>query len=96
MSPRRALRNLVGDDDPRVAALAAAVAAEVAELRRARSLSQAELASLCATTQSAIARLERGDRPPRLDTLVRIAAALDAELRVQLLPRTIAKTRTDS
>ena len=64
------------------------IAEEVAEQRRARGLSQQELAELCATTQSAIARLEAGGRPPRIDTLLRIANALDCELRVELRPRT--------
>ena len=52
----------------------------VAQTRQARGMSQQELAVLCGTTQSAIARLERGGRPPKLDTLLRIADALDAEL----------------
>jgi transcriptional regulator with XRE-family HTH domain len=66
----------------------AKIADEVAEQRRARGLSQQELADLCATTQSAIARLESGGRPPRIDTLLRIAEALDCELDVRLRPRT--------
>ena len=65
-----------------------AIAAQVARERRARDLSQNALAGLCGTTQSAIARLERGARPPRLDTLLRIARALDCELVVQLRRRT--------
>ena len=65
-----------------------AIAGEVARERRARKLSQNALADLCGTTQSAIARLERGRRPPRLDTLLRIAGALDCELVVQLRRRT--------
>lgn len=65
-----------------------AIAQQLAEQRRVRGLSQHELAELCATTQSAIARLERGARPPRLDTLLRIATALDCELVVELRPRT--------
>jgi transcriptional regulator with XRE-family HTH domain len=68
-----------------------AIAAQVAAQRRRRDLSQHELADLCGTTQSAIARLERGSRPPRLDTLRRIANALDCELVVELRPRTITK-----
>jgi transcriptional regulator with XRE-family HTH domain len=47
-----------------------------------------QLAKLCNTTQSAIARLESGGRPPRIDTLQRIANALDCELAVELRPRT--------
>jgi transcriptional regulator with XRE-family HTH domain len=66
----------------------ARIAARVSEERRARSLSQAELAALVGTTQSAIARLESGGRPPRIDTLLRIADALDCELEVELRPRT--------
>jgi DNA-binding Xre family transcriptional regulator len=64
------------------------IARQVVERRRDRRLSQQELAELCGTTQSAIARLERGVRPPRLDTLARIANALDCDLGVQLRPRT--------
>lgn len=66
----------------------AQIAEQVAERRRALGLSQKELAELTATTQSAIARLESGGRPPRIDTLLRIASALDCELEVQLRPRT--------
>lgn len=65
-----------------------AIAAQVAERRLALDLSQRELADLCGTTQSAIARLERGQRPPRVDTLMRIAGALDCELVVELRSRT--------
>ena len=64
---------------------------QVTEQRLNRELSQAELASLCATTQSAIARLEGGGRAPRVDTLLRVANALDCELLVRLRPRTTAK-----
>jgi transcriptional regulator with XRE-family HTH domain len=71
--------------------LFAQIAEQVAEQRRARGLSQAELAELCGTTQSAIARLEAGGRPPRIDTLLRLANALDCELLVKLRPRTRTK-----
>jgi transcriptional regulator with XRE-family HTH domain len=66
----------------------ARIAERVVEQRRARELSQKELAELTGTTQSAIARLESGGRPPRIDTLLRIAEALDCELIVELRPRT--------
>jgi predicted transcriptional regulator len=65
----------------------AKIADSVAERRVATGLSQRQLAELCGTTQSAIARLERGGRPPRIDTLLRIADALDCELIVELQPR---------
>jgi DNA-binding XRE family transcriptional regulator len=65
----------------------AAIADKVAERRVERGLSQRELAELVGTTQSAIARLERGGRPPRIDTLLKIAEALDCDLAVELMPR---------
>ena len=63
------------------------IAGKVSERRLAMNLSQRELAELCGTTQSAIARLERGGRPPRIDTLLRIAEALECDLIVDLVPR---------
>jgi ribosome-binding protein aMBF1 (putative translation factor) len=69
----------------------AQIADQVAARRKDLGLSQAELAELVATTQSAIARLESGGRPPRIDTLLRIADALDCELQVDLRPRTNPK-----
>ena len=74
--------------------LFASIAAQVTERRLALGLSQAELARLCATSQSAIARLENGGRPPRIDTLLRLAEALDCDLAVELRPRE-AGTDTD-
>jgi transcriptional regulator with XRE-family HTH domain len=67
--------------------LFAQVAGQVADRRKERGLSQAELAALVGTTQSAIARLESSGRPPRIDTLLRIANALDADLHIELLDR---------
>ena len=65
----------------------AAIAGQVADRRAQLGLSQQDLARLVGTTQSAIARLERGGRPPRIDTLLKIAEALDCELAVELRPR---------
>lgn len=65
----------------------ATIADNVAERRQEKGLSQRELAEIVGTTQSAIARLERGGRPPRIDTLLRIADALDCDLVVDLRPR---------
>ena len=65
----------------------ARIADQVVAQRTARNLSQRELAELVGTTQSAIARLEAGGRPPRIDTLLKIADALDCDLRVDLIPR---------
>ena len=65
----------------------AAIASEVAGRRAELNLSQRGLADLVGTTQSAIARLENGGRPPRIDTLLRIADALDCDLHVELTPR---------
>ena len=73
----------------------AEVARRASELRQNRGLSQRELAELCGTTQSAVARFESGTRPPKLDTLLRIAAALDAVLEVDFRPRTTTRSSHD-
>jgi ribosome-binding protein aMBF1 (putative translation factor) len=82
------IRERLAKVDPDQGWFFAAIADQVASRRRELGLSQAELAELTATTQSAIARLESGGRPPRIDTLLRIANALDCELMVELRPRT--------
>ena len=65
----------------------AAIADNVAERRQEKGFSQRQLAEIVGTTQSAIARLERGGRPPRIDSLLRIADALECDLVVDLRPR---------
>jgi transcriptional regulator with XRE-family HTH domain len=85
------LRERLAHIDPDQGWFFARIAEQVIEQRRARGLSQKELAELTGTTQSAIARLESGGRPPRIDTLLRIAEALDCELIVELRPRTKPK-----
>jgi ribosome-binding protein aMBF1 (putative translation factor) len=82
------LREAVRGADPDDRELFGLIAERVAERRKAWGVSQRELAELCGTTQSAIARVERGARPPRIDTLARIAAALDCELVIELRPKT--------
>jgi ribosome-binding protein aMBF1 (putative translation factor) len=71
--------------------LFAQIADQVAQRRRELGLSQAELARVCGTTQSAIARLESGGRPPRIDTLLKLAHALDCELHIELRPTDASK-----
>jgi transcriptional regulator with XRE-family HTH domain len=65
-----------------------AMGRRIAHERARRRISQSELAGLTGTTQSAVARLEAGRRAPRLDTLLRVAHALDCELELDLRPRT--------
>lgn len=81
----RALKRIAGVGDG--GWFFAQIADQVAERRQALDLSQRQLAELTGTTQSAIARLERGGRPPRIDTLLGIAEALDCQLVVELRPR---------
>jgi ribosome-binding protein aMBF1 (putative translation factor) len=81
----RALKRISGVGDG--GWLFAQIADQVARQRQALKLSQRQLAELTGTTQSAIARLERGGRPPRIDTLLRIAEALDCQLVVELRSR---------
>jgi ribosome-binding protein aMBF1 (putative translation factor) len=60
------------------------IAERVRHARERRGLTQAELAARIGSTQPALARLEAGGVTPNLDTLHRIAEALDLELVVDL------------
>ena len=53
-------------------------------------ISQEELARRVGTTASAISRIESGRHTARIDTLQRIATALDAQLVVRLEPEPVA------
>ncbi|MGN2641948.1 helix-turn-helix domain-containing protein [Nocardia takedensis] len=56
-------------------------------MREDRGWSQSTLADAAAMTQSAVARFEAGGTVPSLPVLERLAAALDAELVVEVRPR---------
>jgi transcriptional regulator with XRE-family HTH domain len=56
------------------------------EARRRAGLTQAELAERIGTTQSAVARLERGRTDPSVERLGRIVRACDLELVPALRP----------
>lgn len=55
-------------------------------MRRRRGLSQAEVGDLMGIGQSAVARIESGERDPRLSTLRRYALAVAADVRHVVLP----------
>ena len=53
---------------------------KIAHFRKAKNLTQADIAKSCETSQQQIAKIEGGIVDPRLSTLRRIAQALDCEL----------------
>ncbi|VFB00999.1 helix-turn-helix domain-containing protein [Nocardia cyriacigeorgica] len=59
----------------------------IRQLRKERGWSQTRLAEAAEMTQSAVARFEAGGTIPSLPVLERLAAALNAELVVQVKPR---------
>lgn len=70
--------------DARVAELA--LARRIRLLREKKKLTQAELAERAGTGQAAIARIESGRSVPKLELLVRIAAALGMRVDVRFAP----------
>lgn len=64
-----------------------AIIDELIDLRKAKGLTQKELAKAANLTQSVIARLESKKATPQLDTLLKVAAALDCNLEVVPVPR---------
>jgi transcriptional regulator with XRE-family HTH domain len=63
------------------------LAAALIRLRLAKGLTQEQLAKLLNTKQESIARLESGGSLPSLSTVKRVADALDAELEINLRPK---------
>jgi transcriptional regulator with XRE-family HTH domain len=58
----------------------------IREARRRAGLTQVELAERVGTTQSAIARLERGIGSPTLERIGELLSACGFELQIQLVP----------
>ena len=67
-------------------AVARAVALKVLAYRTEHNLSQRALAVKLGTTQPQLARLEAGEHNPTIDTLARIAQALDIEFAIDVHP----------
>jgi HTH-type transcriptional regulator/antitoxin HipB len=77
--------------DPEFAARHQEIAPEMelafalAEARKAAGLTQADVAARMQTTQSAIARWERGVQEPSIRSLRRFAEAVGRKIRVELI-----------
>ena len=54
-------------------------------LRRQKNMTQEELAKKIGTQKSNISRLESGNYNPSLDFLIKVAAGLGKELKIQML-----------
>lgn len=66
------------------------VAYKITQLRKARHLTQAQLAKRMKTTQQTICRLENPDNAEiTLSTLSRLAIALKARLSIDLIPKQV-------
>lgn len=63
---------------------------QVARLRIKLGLTQTQLAEIVGTKQPSIARLENGESSPSLTFLEKVAEALGADVKVQLIPKTSA------
>lgn len=59
---------------------------EIIKRRRELNLTQEELATRVGTRQSSISRIESGEHNMRLSTLIEIAEALQARVRIRLIP----------
>ena len=79
---RRAALSEVGNAQRHVFEGAYALAMQVVELREKHGLTQAELAKRSGVDQGDISRIERGSAMPNERTLLRIANALNADLRL--------------
>lgn len=78
------------DEAYQAARLAYELGCTVRKLREHHGWSQRELAEAADMTQSAVARFEAGGTVPSLPVLERLAGALDADLTVEVTPRSHA------
>ena len=62
------------------------LADELLLLRKKRGITQRELAEKMGTTQAVVSRLENATVKPSMETIVKLAEALDAALDVRLVP----------
>jgi transcriptional regulator with XRE-family HTH domain len=67
-------------------AVARAVAVAVVSYRVKHDMSQRDIANALAMTQPQVARLERGEVNPNMETLMRIAAGLGIEFTIDVRP----------
>ncbi|WP_083910247.1 helix-turn-helix domain-containing protein [Sphingomonas sp. LH128] len=68
-----------------VVRLAGQLGAQLQMERRRRSMTQTDLAGIVGTHQKTISAIENGSEGARLETLLRIIAALDLDM--QIIPR---------
>lgn len=61
------------------------VAAEYVKWRKEKNMTQAELAMRAGISRSNISRFESGTYNPSLETMVKIAAALDMNIKIDLI-----------
>lgn len=60
---------------------------QIKNIREALGMTQKQLAKRAKTTQQSIARLEKNEVNPTLDTLIKVSNALDCELVVNFIPK---------
>jgi len=69
-------------------ALARAIANQVIAYRDRHELTQTQFGELLGMKQPAVARLEAAEHNPSIETLVKLATALDIEVNININPKT--------
>ncbi len=72
------------------------IAAHIRERRYELGLTQRQVADAAGTSHSYISRVEKGDHLPTLAVLQRVLAVLDLELRLTIIDRGAANTRSEA
>jgi len=68
---------------------------DLGDIRRQRGLTQTQVAAAMGTSQSAVAKLERGESDPRLSTIARYALAVGHRVEYALVPLTDGDAAVD-
>ena len=81
------LRRLLTPEELAASDLRVSVMVEIARARRERGISQKKLEELSGVRQPVIARMERGNTSPQIDTVLKVLAPLGKTLAVVPLER---------
>lgn len=74
------INNLLSEDEKEEMALEVQLMRELAAARKEKKLTQKELGKLCGLPQSAIARIEKGEKSPSIATVTKVLTVLGKRL----------------
>ncbi len=83
----------LNDEDELMISMEKEIIRTMVRIREEKELSQAQLAELCRLKQPAVARIEKAEHSPQLNTLLRILVPMGYTLKIERMDRHISKKK---